>query len=268
MPSLPSPGGRKGKHICDQPNSCRKLAKTQGVNTDELVGTTLVTEPEWENEEHGFGIPHQIDGIIDDYKYFSLKYPNQSLLLDIVRQPEWVYEVLVKVQTDDWRKSMRKIAEAYGAIETVRPFDPGFLSERLEKLYQKEKTASQLMGGLTLTVVILAFMGLAGMVSYLAFGRQREIGIQKVLGASVGQILFLFNKEFMLLLGIATLITLPIALLVSQNWLDNFAYSIDPKPWVVLLASGIILLLLIVLVSWQARKAAMKRPVEVIRNVN
>ncbi|NRB53994.1 MAG: ABC transporter permease [Saprospiraceae bacterium] len=248
--------------------AAEKLAKTRGISPEELVGTTLVTEPEWENEEHGFGIPHLIDGIIDDYKYFSLKHPNQSLLLDIVRQPEWVYEVLVKVQTDDWRQSMRRIEQAYGTIETVRPFDPGFLSERLEKLYQNERTAGQLMGGLTLTVVILAFMGLAGMVSYLAFGRQREIGIRKVLGASVGQILFLFNKEFMLLLGIATLITLPIALVVSQNWLDNFAYSIDPKPWVVLLASGIILLLLIVLVSLQARKAAIKRPVEVIRNVN
>ncbi|MBX2876689.1 MAG: ABC transporter permease [Saprospiraceae bacterium] len=248
--------------------AAEKLASTMGIRPDELVGTTLVTEPEWENEEHGFGVPHQIDGIIEDYKYFSLKHPSQSLLLDIVREPAWVFEMMVKIQTDDWSGSMRKIQQSYEEIERVRPFDPGFLSERLAQLYQKERTAGQLMGGLTLTVVILAFMGLAGMVSYLAFGRQREIGIRKILGASVGQILFLFNKEFMLLLGVATLLTLPLALVVSQKWLDNFAYSIEPQAWVVLLASGIILLLLITLVSWQARKAAIKGPVEVIRNAS
>lgn len=246
--------------------AAEKLANTRGIQPEELVGTTLITEPEWENEEYGFGVPHPIDGIIEDYKYFSLKYPNQSLLLDIVQQPEWVYEMMVKVNTDDWPRSMRKIENAYTEIETVRPFNPGFLSERLEQLYNKERTAGRLMGGLTLTVVILAFMGLAGIVSFLAFSRQREIGIRKVMGATVGHILLLFNREFMFLLGIATVLTLPAALVISQKWLDNFAYSIEPRPWVVLAASGITLILVLLLVSWQARKAAIKRPVDVIRN--
>lgn len=246
--------------------AAEKLARTKGVTPEQLVGTILITEPEWENDEHGFGTPHTIDGIIDDYKYFSLKYANQSLLVDIVQQPSWVYQMMVKVQTKDWPASIRKIQQAYEEVEEVRPFDVAFLSERLDQLYENEKRASLLMSGLTLTVVVLAFMGLAGIVAYLAYGRQREIGIRKVLGASVGQILFLFNKEFMLLLGIATIITLPIALYTANQWLESFAFSIEPQAWVVLVAGGTTLLLVFLLVSIQARKAATRQPVEVIRS--
>lgn len=246
--------------------AAEKLARIKGVRPEELVGETLISEPEWENEEYGMGIPHVIDGIIDDFKYFSLKYPNQSHLLTVSAEPGWVYEMLIKVETDQLSTTMRKIGDVYEGVETVRPFDPNFLEDRLNQLYIDERRSGMLMGSLSLVAIILALMGLAGIVSYIAYGRQKEIGIRKVLGASAGNILWTFNKEFSWLMGIATIIALPISLVLAYQWLDGFAFRIEPRPWVVLIAGLGALLLVVILVSIQARRAAMKRPVDVLRS--
>jgi putative ABC transport system permease protein len=245
--------------------AAEKLAKVRQVAPEELIGSTLILEPEWENEEFGYGIPHVIDGIIDDYKYFSLKYPDQSQLLTVSAQAGWVYEMLVKVNTDRWSATLNKIEDLYQKTETERPFQVHFLEDRLERLYASENRAGLLMGGLSLIAIVLALMGLAGTVSYLAYSRQKEIGIRKVLGASTGQILLKFNREFLLLLGIATLIALPPSLLLSAKWLDNFAFRIAVHPWGVLVAGLGTALLVMILVSLQAARAANSRPVEVLK---
>lgn len=257
--------GREQIYVINR-TAAEKLAKIKGVEPNELIGATLITEPEWENEENGFGIPHVIDGIIDDFKYFSLKHPNQSHLLTVSSQPGWAYEMLVRADTDNWPATIKKIEQAYETVETVRPFDFNFLEERLDKLYADERRSGILMGSLSLVAVILALMGLAGIVSYIAQGRQKEIGIRKVLGASSGNILITFNKEFGLLMGIATLIALPLALLLAARWLSGFAFRIQPQAWVVLLAGLGALLLVVLLVTIQARRAALKHPVEVLRS--
>ena len=154
--------------------AAEKLAKIKGVAPMDLIGETLVTEPEWENEEFGYGIHQVVDGIIDDFKFFSLKYPNQSLLLNIVAEPTWVNTMMVRAKTDDWAATLRKIESAYAAIEEVRPFDFTFLEDRLNQLYVDERRSSILMGGLSLIAVILALMGLAGIVSYMTYSRQKR----------------------------------------------------------------------------------------------
>ncbi|PHN04580.1 FtsX-like permease family protein [Flavilitoribacter nigricans] len=246
--------------------AAEKLARIKGVSPEELVGETLITEPEWENEEFGFGVPHVIDGIIDDFKYFSLKYPNQSHLLTVSAEPGWAYEMLVRAETDQWSATISKIAAAYETVESVRPFDFNFLEDRLEQLYTDERRSGILMGSLSLVAIILALMGLAGIVSYIAYGRQKEIGIRKVLGASAGSILWTFNREFTLLMAVATVIALPLSMLLAAKWLEGFAFRIVPQFWVVLLSGTGALILVMLLVSIQARKAALKQPVEVLRS--
>lgn len=246
--------------------AAEKLARIRSVSPESLIGETLITEPEWENEEYGYGIPHVIDGIIEDFKYFSLKYPNQSHLLTVSREPGWAYEMMVRADTDNWRGTIREIEKAYNAVETVRPFDFKFLEDRLQQLYIDERRSGILMGSLSLVAMVLALMGLAGIVSYIAHGRQKEIGIRKVLGASTGDILWTFNKEFTFLMALATLIALPIAILLAHKWLNSFAFRIEPAAWIVLLAGAGALSLVVLLVTLQARRAALKHPVEVLRS--
>lgn len=112
---------------------------------------------------------------------------------------------------------------------------------------------------------ILAMMGLAGVVAYVAYRRQKEIGIRRVHGASICDILLTFNKEFIGLLVIATLIALPLSLYFTSRWLGSFAYHITPQFWVVLVAGLATLVIVVLVVSTQAHRAAFKPPVEVLK---
>ena len=169
-------------------------------------------EPEYENEEYGFGIPHVIAGIMEDYTYFSLKYAATPLFMHVVKRPNWGTVMMVKANTDNWASTINKIEAAYEAVETERPFDFTFLDKHLAELYESEQQAGYFMTGLSLVAIILALMGLAGIVSYIAFHRQKEIGIRKVFGASRKDILWLMNRDFVLLLAIALVIALPFLL--------------------------------------------------------
>ena len=245
--------------------AAEKLAKIKGVTPDELVGDILITEPEWENEEFGYGVHHTIDGIIDDYKYFSLKYPNQSLLISIFRQPGWIYEMMVRANTQDWGSTIEEVKAAYSKVETERPFSPNFLEDRLNQLYESEARSGKLLAILGIVAIILAMMGLAGVVAFLAYRRQKEIGIRKVLGASVGNILLRFQREFGLLLLLAVLLAIPTSLLLAYRWLADFAYHIQPQVWVVLGAGLAVLVLVVIVISIQAHRAASRPPMEVLR---
>lgn len=245
--------------------AANKLAKIKGVEPSELIGETLVSEPEWENEEFGYGIHHIIGGIIDDYKYFSLKYPNQSMLIDMVAEPRWAYEMLLKVETDDWTQTLRNVRDQYEEVEPLKPFDPNFLEDRLAQLYEKEKRSSFLMGALSTVAWIVALMGLVGLVSFITYSRRKEIGIRKVMGASVKDILIILNRDFAILTLIATLIAIPLAIFLSNNWLESFAYHINPSPFMVGLAGILVLGVVVLVVSLLSRKAAHTNPREVIR---
>ena len=245
--------------------AAKKLANILGIAPDELIGKQLITEPEWENEEYGMGIPHRIDGIIEDYKYFSLKYPHQSLLIEVEAEANWAYEMMVRLQTDDWRKTMEKVQAEYEKVEPIVPFDPMFLEERISNLYVAERRSGLLMGVLSLLTILLALMGLVGIVSHMAFNRQKEISIRKVLGASIQHILLTLNREFIILVLVATSISIPIALFFASRWLESFAFKIALKPIVVILIGIVALGLVVSLVSLLARETVNKDPAEVLR---
>lgn len=244
--------------------AAEKLATIRNTSPEQLIGDVLITEPEWENEQYGFGIPHTIDAIIDDYNFFSLKYPHQPLLLSVYREAPYAYEMLVKANTKDWPATLQKIEEAYTAVETERPFEVNFLEDRLARLYETETRSGKLLAILGIVAIVLALMGLSGVVAYLAYRRQKEIGIRKVLGASVGSILFRFHKEFSALLLVATILALPISLYLASRWLDSFAFRIQPQPLVIFGAGLITLVLVLIVISVQTRRAATRPPMEVL----
>lgn len=246
--------------------AAEKLAQVQNIPIQDLIGQTIVTEPEYQNEDQSFGFPYVIDGIVDDYNYHNLRIETQPMLIEISAASSWVYSALVRANTSDWEGTLQKIQAAYTSVETVRPFDYTFLDEHLRSVYEAERNMGILLALLSLTTLILALMGLAGMVSYLAQNRQKEIGIRRVLGASVGSILVQFNKEFLQLVGLATLLTLPLALYLAHQWLNSFAYRIQPQFWVILLAAVFTAVLVVVLVSLQSHRAASKQPSETLRS--
>ncbi|MEL6588875.1 MAG: FtsX-like permease family protein, partial [Bacteroidota bacterium] len=257
--------GRKSIFLINQ-TAANKLAKIKGVSPEALIGEVLINEPEYQNEEseYGYGFPETIDGIIEDYKYFSLKYAAQSLLINVVAEPQYVYEILIRADTDNWPQLVRKVKTAYQEVETESPFQHQFLSDRLAELYASERQAGILMGTLSLVAILLCLTGLAGVVSYLAYSRQKEMGIRKVLGATSLDILGVFQKEYAYLVGIATLIALPIAIYFANRWLENFAIRIEPHFGIVLLSGIAALFLILSLVSIQALKIVRSQPLVAI----
>jgi putative ABC transport system permease protein len=173
--------------------------------------------------------------------------------------------MIVRSNTDNWQATMQKIENEYEKIETARPFDYAFLEDRINDLYLEERRSGTLMKGLSLVALILAMMGLAGIVSYVAYSRQKEIGIRKVLGASVGDILVNFNKQFSYMTLLATIIALPTSIYLASKWLEGFAFQIEPQFWVVLLAGFAALILVVFVVTIQARWAARQHPIDVLK---
>ncbi len=245
--------------------AAKKLAAIKGLDPGELIGETLVTEPEWENAEFGYGQHYIIAGIIEDFDYFSLRYPSQSLILEVHKKPDWVYNSLVRLQSDDWLETVSKIEAAYLKIEQDLPFDFTFLDDHLDQLYTKERNAGILATSLTGICIVLAVMGLIGIAGFVTLSRQKEIGIRKVFGASILDILVSLNKSYVIMIGIATLLAIPVAIFLGGKWLDNFAYRISPDFSIVLVAGIFTTLLVVTVVVLQSVRSANLNPSDTLR---
>jgi len=147
-----------------------------------------------------------------------------------------------------------------------RPFEYAFLDERFAQLYQSEARIGKVFGTFSLLAIVIACLGLFGLVAFTAEQRTKEIGVRKVMGASVVNIVLLLSKDFTRLVGIAILIAMPIAYVAMQRWLENFAYRIE-IPWGLFLTAGLLAILIAWLtVSYQSIKAALADPVKALRH--
>ena len=144
-------------------------------------------------------------------------------------------------------------------------FEYSFLDEKNAAEYIQEKRWQKVINFASLLAFILCSLGLFGLAHLSTHQRVKEIGVRKVLGASVSQIVSLFANSFLKLVIIAIVIAIPVAWLVINKWLENFAYRIELATWMFVLASFIALLIAFVTVSMQAVKAAMANPVESLR---
>lgn len=247
--------------------AAEKLATTAGVEPEALVGQTLILEPESDNGEGGLGWSHTIAGIIDDFDYFTLKYESTPLFIEVFNNPrDWTYNMLIRAKTDNWTTTISAIEAAYAAVEEERPFDFTFLEDHLSTLYEQEEDAAMLTNLLTGICVILSIMGLIGVVGFIIYLRQKEIGIRKVYGASVTDILALVSKEYTIMILIATIVAIPVFYYLAELWLNNFAYRITPSIFIVVTAGILCLFTVIPLVILQSYQSARMNPADTLRS--
>jgi ABC-type antimicrobial peptide transport system permease subunit len=141
-----------------------------------------------------------------------------------------------------------------------------FLDDKIAGFYQQENQLSQLYKIFAAIAIFLSCLGLYGLASFMAAQRIKEVGIRKVLGATAGNIVYLFSKEFILLIAIAFAIATPIAWYFMHQWLQNYAYRIEVS-WLIFLTGGIAAIMIaLATISFQAVKAAMANPVESLRS--
>lgn len=211
------------------------------------------------------GLARPIAGILPDMHYFSLRFQVNPLIFTVDRERGFAFNTVIRFKEGaDLPIALDKVEEVYYEAGNELPFDFTFLSDQIDELYRADQRSFLLIGILSLCAILLAMIGLIGLVSYLVFTRQKEIGIRKVFGASVTQILYLMNKEFLVLMLLATLVAVPLIYSITSSWLNNFAYRIEMNPWVIAVAGLGAMLIVAFVVSMQSRMSAVSNPTDVL----
>jgi putative ABC transport system permease protein len=229
-------------------------AKALGWKAQEAVGKKMFLD----GSRPGF-----VRGVIEDFHFQSLHSPIQPLVLFPER---WGRSLLVKVNGNSIPQTIQALQAKWKALVPHRPFSYHFLDEDYNKMYNAEIRLGKTMNLFAAIAIVLACMGLFGLSYHAIQQRQKEIGIRKVLGASVAQILVLIGKGFLSLVLIAFIITVPLTWWVMSQWLEDFAYRVSIG-WMVFGAAGLLILLIAACtVSFQAIKAALSNPVKSLRS--
>lgn len=209
-----------------------------------------------------------IVGVIGDFNQHSLHDPVKPLIIaNGVNRARTINIALMPQNADGtlWKSTISSIEKAWKGMFPEDDFDYKFLDEDIAKYYDDAKHISGLLMWATGLAVFISCLGLLGLVIYTTTQRTKEIGVRKVLGASVSQIVTMISKDFMLLIGIAFIIAAPLAWLGMNKWLQNFAYRTEISWWVFVMGGSIIIIIALFTLAFQTIKAAMANPVKSLR---
>ena len=175
------------------------------------------------------------------------------------------YHLSLKVGTNNLRDTIASIERIYLRLFPGNPFQYTFVDEKFDEQYRNDQRFATLFSVFTVLAILIACLGLFGLAAFAARQRTKEIGVRKVLGATVSGIVALLSQDVVKLVLLANLMAWPLAYFAMRAWLQNFAYRIDMGWWVFALASGMALLIALITVSTQAIRAALGNPVEALR---
>lgn len=207
----------------------------------------------------------KVIGVVEDFHYQSLYNKVDPLVIFINTHQYYTDYISLKLSPGNIKEQVEKLESAWSSFNPDKPFEFSFLDNDLNKLYKSEQSTSSLLSIFTGLSVFISCLGLFGLASFSVQQRTKEIGIRKVLGASVFSILQLLTKEFIGLVVIANIIAWPLAWYGANQWLDKFAYRIDMEIAVFIVTAVLILTIAIVTVGVKAVKTALMNPVKSLR---
>ncbi len=213
-------------------------------------------------------VPGQLEsktviGVVQDFHLSS--FYKAIAPLYISNLPQGLGGLIIKISPENIKETLRVLQKIWKDIDPDRPFDHFFLKEYFDRQYQSEERLRGIIGSFALFSMFIACLGLFGMASFMIEQRTKEIGIRKVLGASISGIVLLLTKEFTKWVILANLIAWPIAYFVMNRWLQNFAYHISIGIWTFLLSAALALVTALITTSFQAVKTAASNPVDSLR---
>jgi len=205
----------------------------------------------------------QIVGVVKDFHFESVhnKIPPIAFFID----HNWRDWISIKISSANTSKTINHIKKVWNTMDTERYFNPVFYDESIDALYRSEKRFFLLFIIFSVLAISIACLGIFGLASFTAEQRTKEIGIRKVMGASVSTIISLINKEFIKLVILSNIISWPIAWYFMRNWLNNYTYRIDLTIWPFIISGLIAISIALLSVSYQAYKASRTNPVNALR---
>ncbi|UFH54225.1 ABC transporter permease [Spirosoma sp. KNUC1025] len=215
---------------------------------------------DWQGETHHY----EIIGVLKDFHYENLHQTIEPFTFLLNRQPDFNY-IIVHVNTANMENVLGFLEQKWKALRPDEPFSYTFLNEDFQKNYEAEARTSRIVSYFTAISILISCLGLFGLAAFAAQQRTKEIGVRKVLGASVTNIVLLLSRDFLALVVIAILIATPIGWWAMNKWLQNFAYKID-IPWWIFVVSGVLAITIaFITVSFQSIKAALVNPVKSLK---
>jgi putative ABC transport system permease protein len=229
-----------------------------GLSADKAQGTVLYTENDGKRQQY------EIAGVMKDYNFSSLHEEIKPLVL--VYDPAGGPEILTSTNSRNYQGLIEKIDAIWRKDIPGIPFEFTFVDQQVQKQYAAEITLSNIINSFTLIAILISSLGLFGLAAFSAEQRIKEIGVRKVLGASVLNLTALLSKDFLKLVGIAVLIATPIAWWAMDKWLEAFAYRVPIVWWMFALAGAMALLIALCTVSSQAVRAAVANPAKSLKS--
>jgi putative ABC transport system permease protein len=205
-----------------------------------------------------------IVGIAKDFNFNSLHHKIETLFMLYTRKV-WYGEISVKINGGKVEQAIDHIQSSWKKLVTDRPLQYSFLDEHFNELYKADMQVSEIVAILAMLAIVISCLGLFGLASYSAERRVKEIGIRKVMGASVQNVVTLLSRDFIKLVLIANIIAWPITWFAVSQWLQDFAYRININLWIFIAAGIGAVLIALLTISFQAIKAAIANPINSLR---
>jgi putative ABC transport system permease protein len=205
---------------------------------------------------------YRVIGVVKDFNFGSLHEPIKPIIMtyNIHR-----YEMILRLKSVDKQAAIDEIVQLWKRSAPRVPISYAFLDDRYAQAHEKDVSAGRIFSIFSIFNILVACFGLFGLVSYVTMRRTKEIGIRKVLGASVWAIITVVSKKFASLIGAAFLISLPAGWLMAQRWLDTFAFKVQISAWVFLATGLVVFLMAMITIGYISLKAASANPVESLK---
>ena len=224
----------------------------------DAIGTNLVLD--WKGQQYRY----QVIGVIKDFHFKDLHSKIQPYGFQLNNVPQYNY-IVAHTSNGNMGQLLRSIGHIWHSLNPNEPFEYSFLDQDFEKNYEADNRLTAIVSYFTIIAIIISCLGLFGLATFSSEQRTKEIGIRKVLGASVSNIVLLLSKDFLRLVAISVVVASPIAFLIMNKWLLDFAYRV-PISWPIFLDAALAsMLVAFITISFQAIKAALSNPVRNLR---
>jgi len=224
-----------------------------GWTVDNAVGKTIIRSGQQQLT---------VIGVVADFNYASVKQEVAPMMLMLGNN--WG-GLIIKTKTSDVKGFLADLQRKWAAFNPPGPMEFRFFDQTFASLYASEQKTQQIFSVFTILAIIIASLGLFGLSAFVIRQRAKEIGIRKVLGASVRQVFLIVSKEFLILVAIAFAISVPISWWAMTTWLQGFAYRITINAGVFLIAGATVIVVTLLTISFQSIKAAVANPVKSLR---
>lgn len=233
----------------DKPNVC-------------LINKTAMQQAGWESFEGKNMFGFDVVGLLDDFHYESLY--NKIGALMITNQKD-VSHFNIRIRPQNMALTLQEVEKGFKEVLPDYEFSFQFYDDYLDSMYQQEEKRADSIRVIAIIAILISCVGLIGLVEFSTKRRIKEIGIRKVNGAKVSEVLVMLNRDFVKWVAIAFVIATPVAYYAMNKWLENFAYKTELSWWIFALAGLLALGIALLTVSWQSLKAATRNPVEALR---